>query len=103
MKQTLARLLAEMNVIREKIDSDQKEMKEKMTTNRAKMAAWPKGTTACRSEGGISRKGEGQPTEDGGRPGINGGPGKYFRRKIEENEHHGFGCQSRKVGGLNSA
>jgi hypothetical protein len=40
MEQILAHLLVEMNAMREKMVSNQKELKEKIKTNQAKMDAW---------------------------------------------------------------
>jgi hypothetical protein len=53
-----------------------------------------------KNDGGLFRKFEGQPREDEGRPGINRGRGANESRRTE---CHGFGGQSRKVGGRSGA
>jgi hypothetical protein len=78
-----------MNAMREKVDSNEKEMKEEIKTNQAKMdawleemKAWRKNDGLPRSDGDLCRKGEGQPSEDEGRPGRNGGAVDVFEERL---------------------
>jgi hypothetical protein len=65
--------------------------------------AWLKEMTACQEATEDCIKGEGQPREDEGRPGIKGRLGGYFRRKLKQNGHHGSRGQSRKIGSRSGA